>query len=118
LNLLADEDVDRPVVLRLRQEGHSVLYVAESQASSSDEDVIRLAATSGAILLTADKDFGELVYRQHQVAHGVVLLRLAGLSARTKAHIAANAIAAHRHELPGNFTVVTPGTVRVRRIRR
>jgi len=118
LSFLADENIDRPIVLRLRDEGHSVFYVAEMAASSPDDDVIRLAAKARAILVTSDKDFGELLFRQHRVAHGVVLLRLAGLSARAKAEIAARAAAAHRHELSGNFTVVTPGAVRVRQLHR
>ena len=118
MNFLADENVDRPIVERLRAEGHSVFYVAESSASASDEDVIHLVGSSAAILLTADKDFGELLFRQHRVAPGVVLLRLAGLSARGKADVVSRAIVAHHRELPRNFTVVTPGTVRVRKIPR
>jgi len=46
---------------------------------------------------------------------GVVLIRLAGLSAGRKAAIVASALAAHGQELPGAFTVVTPGAIRIRR---
>ena len=79
MNLLADESVDGPVVERLRQEGHEVVYVAEISPSVVDEEVLQRANTSAALLVTADKDFGELVFRQGRLHAGVVLLRLAGL---------------------------------------
>lgn len=78
MNLLADESVDQPVVDRLRAEGHAVLSIAEMEPSISDEAVLTLANQRGAGLLTADKDFGELVFRQGRVSAGVLLLRLAG----------------------------------------
>jgi len=67
------------------------------------------------LLVTADKDFGELVFRQGRALPGVVLIRLAGLSASRKADIVASALAAHGQELPGAFTVVSPGAIRIRR---
>ncbi len=65
--------------------------------------------------LTADHDFGELVFRIGRATCGVVLLRLAGLSAARKADIVAAAIAAHDHEHPGSFTVIAPTTIRIRK---
>jgi predicted nuclease of predicted toxin-antitoxin system len=63
VNLVADESVDRPTVLRLREEGHEVLYVAEFSPGVADDDVLEQANTRNAVLVTANKDFGELVYR-------------------------------------------------------
>jgi predicted nuclease of predicted toxin-antitoxin system len=64
MNLLADESVDGPIVARLRQEGHEIVYVAELSASITDEEVLQQANARAALLVTADKDFGELVFRQ------------------------------------------------------
>ncbi len=80
MNLLADESVDRQTAERLRQEGHEVIYVSEIEPGIPDEFVLNRANERNALLLTADKDFGELVFRQGLVNSGVVLLRLAGLS--------------------------------------
>jgi predicted nuclease of predicted toxin-antitoxin system len=80
MNILADESVDQPIVERLRADGHDVLAVVEMAPGLPDEDVLTLANQRGAVLLTADTDFGELVFRQHRLATGVVLIRLAGLS--------------------------------------
>ena len=68
----------------------------------------------GDLLLTADKDFGELVFRQHRVTAGVVLIRLAGLSAGAKAEIVSAVIRDYGAELLHAFTVISPGMVRIR----
>jgi predicted nuclease of predicted toxin-antitoxin system len=115
VNLVADEGVDRPVVERLRQDGHDVVYVAELSPSIPDEEVLQQANARSAVLVTADKDFGELVFRQGLVHSGVVLLRLAGLTNATKAETVAEVCRNRTAELIGAFSVVSPGQVRIRR---
>lgn len=67
------------------------------------------------MILTNDKDFGELVFRQGRSAAGVVLLRLQGLSAESKASTVSAAIGERSEELRGSFPVVSPGALRIRR---
>ena len=114
MNFLADENVDRQIVDRLRRDGHNVLYVAEMEPGIPDDAVLDLANGEGALLLTADKDFGELVFRLGRLTPGVVLLRLAGLSPVSKGEIVAAAISQHLGELARAFTVIMPGAVRIR----
>jgi hypothetical protein len=102
VNLVANEGVDRPVVERLRQDGHDVVYVAELSPGITDEEVLQQANVRSAVLLTADKDFG------------VILLRLAGLANATKAEIVAEVCRDRTAELVGAFSVVSPGQVRIR----
>jgi hypothetical protein len=61
MNFVADESVDRLIVERLRREGYQVSYVAELEPGMLDEAVLNLANQETALLLTADKDFGEMV---------------------------------------------------------
>lgn len=63
MNLLADESVDQQIVARLRRDEHAVSYVAEMSPSISDDVVLQQASAAGLLLVTADKDFGELVFR-------------------------------------------------------
>jgi predicted nuclease of predicted toxin-antitoxin system len=114
MKLLADESVDRPIVERLRNAGHNVLYVAELAPNISDDEVLRLANDEDAILLTVDNDFGELVYRQHRVHCGVVLIRLFGISSALKVEIIAQVFQERSGEMPDAFTVIAPGIVRIR----
>ncbi|NEU72357.1 hypothetical protein PI95_007155 [Hassallia byssoidea VB512170] len=116
MKFLADENLDWQIVERLRQDCHLVWYVAEMQPGISDDVVLDLANQEEAILLTSDKDFGELVFRLRRIASGVVLIRLPGLSTISKAEIIANTINQHNVELLGAFTVITPRAIRIRRL--
>ena len=113
MNLIADENTDRLIVVELRRAGHEVTYIAEIEPSIPDDAVFDRANEKQALLITSDKDFGELVYRDKRlVADGVILLRLAGLSSRAKADLVCRVIAEHGDELGNHFTVVSPGKIR------
>ena len=115
MKFVADENLDRQIVERLRRDGHVVWYVAEMTPGVSDQDVLNLANHEQAVLLTGHKDFCELVYRQHLVNPGVILLRLAGLLPVVKAEPVAEAVAAHMKETTGSFVVVSHRAIRIRR---
>ncbi len=115
MNLLADEGVDRPIVEQLRQDGHHVLYIAEMSPGIDDEVILAQANAESALLLTLDKDFGELVFRQGLLHAGVILIRLAGLRPMTKAKLVAKVLRERGPELLSKFSVIAPGTVRIRR---
>jgi len=118
MNFVADEGVDCCIVDRLRQGGHRVWYVAEMEPGVHDNAVLDMANREAALLLTADKDFGEMIFRQHRFCGGIILLRLAGLSAARKAEIVVAAVNQSQSELAGGFTVVAPGICRTRRLNR
>lgn len=63
MKLVADESIDRQIVEHLRKDGHLISYVAEMEPGISDDFVLNLANREHALLLTADKDFGEMVFR-------------------------------------------------------
>ncbi|MCK6540748.1 MAG: DUF5615 family PIN-like protein [Anaerolineales bacterium] len=116
MRILADESVDSRIVLRLRSDGHEVGYVAEMSPGIMDEEVLVLAGEENTLLLTADKDFGELIFRQGYIKRGIVLYRLAGLSSQEKAEIVSLAIYEHGNELLSAFSVITEKAVRLRRV--
>jgi len=76
MEFLADECCDRDFVEELRQSGHDVLYIFELKRGATDDEVLALAFDQRRILLTEDKDFGELVYRLKKPAHGIILIRI------------------------------------------
>jgi len=116
MNLLADESLDRQIVDRLRQEGHAVRYIAEMAPGVSDDVVLSLANQEADLLLTADKDFGEMVFRQGQLTRGILLVRLAGLPSTEKAELVTSVIHEHGTELPKAFAVLTARSLRIRRL--
>jgi predicted nuclease of predicted toxin-antitoxin system len=112
---VADENVESAIVQRLREDGHDVLWIAESHPGTTDDRVLALAEEQARLLITSDTDFGELVYRQGHARAGVVLLRLAGLAPEHKASIVSEVLSAHLPEMKAAFSVVAPGQLRIRK---
>ena len=75
MKFLADESCDFAVVRTLREAGYKVLAVSDISSGASDDAVIALAAQDNRILLTEDKDFGQLVFAEQQNSGGVILIR-------------------------------------------
>ena len=82
---------------------------------ATDEEVLSLANERDAILVTFDRDFGVLVFQQHLTHAGVIYVRLSALSSEEKASVIHDAIWDHLEMLSGNFTVIGPRGVRIRR---
>ncbi len=99
----------------MRRDGHHVRYIAEESPSIDDDTILDDANALNALLLTSDKDFGELVYRQHRIHAGVILLRVEGFSPEQKATHVSNAIHVHANSLLKGFTVISRGRTRIRR---
>lgn len=115
MRILADESVDRPIVTRLRQDGHDVKAIAEESPSITDDKVLEMALNNGCFLLTADKDFGDLIYRQRQNHTGVLLIRLFGMDETSKCDLTSKAISDHEQTLLGAFSVLTETSLRIRK---
>lgn len=71
----ANENIEAEAVAFLRNLGHDVTYAAEIQPRAPDEEVLARATSEARVLITSDKDFGELCFVQGRPSHGVVLLR-------------------------------------------
>ena len=114
MNFLADEGVDRSIVDGLRKLGYNVFYVVEQKRAQEDEKLLELAHREKRILITRDKDFGELVYRLNKAHTGVVLLRLDGYNTKVRAKIVCKLIKQYEAELQNAFSVIQPGVIRIR----
>jgi len=116
MRFLADEGVERAVVEALRLAGYDVAWVVEKARGADDEQVITLAEAEQRILITNDKDFGNLVVHQGYAVSGVILLRLPRSKANQKAAHTIRAIQTLGEQLAGHFTVITERGIRLRPI--
>jgi predicted nuclease of predicted toxin-antitoxin system len=114
MKFLADEGVDKPIVDQLRISGFDVHYVLETHQGSDDETVLFLANEEDRILLTQDKDFGELVYRLQKAHQGIILIRLGTTPAPEKARITTYVLLEYGEKLISAFTVIQANAVRIR----
>jgi len=114
MKLLADECCDAGIVEALRQDGHDVTYVLESMRAASDAEVLRHAWEEDRLLLTEDKDFGELVYRLRHPMHGIILLRFAPDERLLKITSLRTLLNNQARRLPGSFVVLDEEKARIR----
>lgn len=114
MRFLADESCDFAVVRAIRAAGYDVLAVVEVASRSSDEDVLALAAREDRILLTEDKDFGQLVYANKQPSGGVIFIRFPATARGTLSKTVLDLIRERGAQLAGDFVVLRPGRIRKR----
>jgi predicted nuclease of predicted toxin-antitoxin system len=118
MRFLADENVPIGVVEELTVASHDVEWVAKLAPGVLDREVLRRAAGEGRILLTFDKDFGDLAHKGEVMIMptGIVLIRAAMPRTREECRKLAWVIAG-REDWAGYFSVIEPARVRRRRLR-
>jgi predicted nuclease of predicted toxin-antitoxin system len=114
MQFVADESVTMDIVLALRKQGHVVLAICEAYPSVSDEEVLSIALARGEVLLSEDKDFGELVFNKQLPHSGVVLFRLDGMRVEEKVARVVMVIGSKGSKLQHAFTVIDGQKVRSR----
>ena len=115
MRFLADESCDFAVVAALRNVGHDISVMAEINPGAEDEAVLALARSEARVLLTEDKDFGQLAYAGGQQTAGVVLIRFPGDVRRGLGDAVVGVVAELGERIKGAFVVIEPGRARVSR---
>lgn len=115
MKILADENIESEIVTALRLAGHLVSDIKEITPGIEDVDVLTIANDSDAILITSDKDFGELIFRDRHASSGVILLRFGKLEIAERIELLIGVLDERKNELPGAFTVVSSTGVRIRK---
>ncbi len=115
---LVDECLDAALVAHLRELGHDVIYMAEVAPATGDADVTARAQREHRLLLTEDKDFGDLLFRRGARVPGIVVLRIDPAQHALKRRRLDAAIARFGEEgLHGRCTIVEAGRFRARKLR-
>jgi predicted nuclease of predicted toxin-antitoxin system len=114
MRFLADESCDFAVVRALRATGHDVIAVAEVAARTDDAKVIEWAVREARVVLTEDKDFGQLVYAGARESTGVILIRFPPSARPILPSRILEMIRQHEDQLAGSFVVLQPHRIRVR----
>lgn len=117
MHFLAGESCDFAVVRALRADGHDVMAVAKISPRAEDEAVIDLAVHERRIVLTEDKDFGQLVYTRQLVTPGVLFLRFPATARGAIANAVAELVRKNGERLIGRFVIVQPGRDRIGQLR-
>ena len=114
MRILADENVPVVAVATLRKHGHDVTSIYECSSGATDKEVVRIASRDGRVIVTFDKDFGDMALRAAlSPRSGVILLRLP-LPDPGKAGNLIAAIVESRADWAGHFSVVDKHGIRMR----
>ena len=113
MHLLANENFPGLAITALRSRGHDVVWIREDSPGISDHDVLSRATAEGRILITFDKDFGELVFRLGlNTPSGIILFRISPDSPSFVAQTAVTVLES-RTDWAGHFSVVDENRVRM-----
>lgn len=118
LRLLVDVGVSKKVEEWLLNHGYDIKGVRDLDARMSDKEILKIAVSEGRMVVTMDKDFGELVYNSGLPHAGVLLLRLDAESSSEKVMIVENIMRKYSDKLFNKFCVYKDGKLRIRTIKR
>ncbi|MDR3605327.1 MAG: DUF5615 family PIN-like protein [Syntrophaceae bacterium] len=113
MKLLANENFPREAIEALRQDGHDVIWVRTEFPGVSDGEVLAYAEAENRIVVTFDKDFGELAFRSGlRISSGVILFRITPRSPGFVANFSVKAFRA-RNDWADHFSVVEEHRIRM-----
>lgn len=114
MNFLADENLEYSIISYLREKNINILAVRDLMKGSTDTEIIEYALNNNRVIITNDKDFGELTFRLHKPNMGVILLRLPNLSSVEKMNLLISAIEKLGEDVANKFIVIEENTIRIR----
>lgn len=113
MRLLANENFPLDAVQALRADGHDVAWIREDSRGASDDKILLHAQKENRIVITFDKDFGELAFRSKLPAKsGVILFRITPISSQYIAQVAVQALA-NQTNWSGHFSVIEDNRIRM-----
>lgn len=116
MRFLIDENFPYSALERLQHPGHDVMAVRDLMRGAPDEDILVRSRTENRVLITADKDFGEMIFARKDTAPGILLVRSRTSRPAAKVELATQAIDDLGERLVGSFVVAGEEGTRVRRI--
>lgn len=114
MQFLADESCDALIVRTLRQLDYDVTYIAEFAPGDIDEHILALALQEERVLITEDRDFCELVFRDKKPTFGVILVRFPPAHRAEKAPRITALVNTYADQLAGAMITLTPTNMKRR----
>lgn len=115
MKIVADESVDFEIVSVLRKHDFTVISIDEILKGADDKTVLDFALHEKSLLITEDKDFGELVFRMKKAHLGIILIRLSGIKSADKAEITLKSISENLEKMKNAFSVISKNQTRIKK---
>lgn len=112
---LANENFPKPSINYLRSKGIDVKSIQESSPGISDAEVMAMAKMTGKIILTFDRDYGELIFRYAAESPcAVIYFRYKGADPIYAGQLLFELVSSGNFEFRNSFTVIDKNSVRQR----
>jgi len=114
LKLLFDVGVSKKAEVHFKKLGFDVLAVRDVDAAMKDTDILELGVKEQRLIITMDKDFGELVFNSKKPHSGVLLLRMEDANWKQKIEVLSEILKKYSQEIEGKFSVYQDKKLRIR----
>ena len=112
---VVDVGVGKAVEKFLSQKGYDIVCIRDIDPRMPDEKILEIAVQQKRVVLTMDKDFGELVYNSGLPHKGVLLLRLEQENASAKVRVLSQILVDYIQDLEDHFCVYQKGNLRIKK---
>ncbi|CAN5770343.1 hypothetical protein BH24ACI3_BH24ACI3_16610 [soil metagenome] len=113
MRFLVDECTGPAVAAWLKDLGHEIFSVFDEAQAASDDEILAKAFGENWILITNDKDFGEMIFRERRQHLGVIFLRLADERSANKIAVLRKVLGSHSGRLEKRFVTATETRIRI-----
>lgn len=113
IRFLADVNVEKAIVDFLLENEYDVRWIPDYDCEMLDEDLLNLANAEKRVLITNDKDFGELTFLQKRISAGIILLRVRGQKAKDKVKLIKKLLQNYSDKVLYHFIVITKKKIRI-----
>lgn len=113
MKFLADVNIEKRIIDYLKNKKYDVKWMLEDNISLTDTEILDIANNENRILITNDKDFGEIVFRQKLISSGIVLFRIRGQNIEKKVELFNKLLENNKKDLYKNFIVISERKIRI-----
>jgi len=107
IKFLANVNVEKPLIDFLNEKGFDIKWVTNIDKRMPDDRVCEIANSEQRIIITNDKDFGEIVFYQKKIVHGIILLRVNGQNSSEKIILLEKLLENYSDKIANHFVVLT-----------
>jgi predicted nuclease of predicted toxin-antitoxin system len=107
IKFLANVNVEKPLIDFLNEKGFNVKWVTSIDKRMPDDRVCEIANSEQRIIITNDKDFGEIVFYQKKIAYGIILMRVKGQNSSEKIILLDKLLENYLDKIANHFVVLT-----------
>jgi predicted nuclease of predicted toxin-antitoxin system len=113
MRFIVDECTGSNLAEFLKQKDHEVISVFDDLRGVTDDFILEKCFSENYILITSDKDFGEMVFRMSHKHKGIILIRCSPNNFQTRIEVLSKLLDNYKLNIENNFVVVTNTKVRI-----